>query len=189
MKLELSSSSVVQEFEYVKLAVNDENESIWRMPAIGAAPNSPTRKLPQFIGTGMHEIVIELMNEDDIDSELETIEVYFNRNEELLRIDDTETDSKVIYNDLARSLYEINEGVCKVSLVNRELRPQIKIIRKLLDDIENSQTLPYNYLGQELVQELICDVFEHRLLDTADTRTIQMLHVRHVSLTNEFSVF
>ena len=181
LKLEISSDSIAQEFEYVGLTVNDENESIWRMPAIGAAPHSSARKLPQFIGTGMHEIVIELMNEDGIDSELETIEVYFNRNEELLRIDDTETNSKVIYNDLARSLYEIKDGVCKVSLVNRELRQDLAIVRKLLDEIENSQTLPYAYLGQERVQELICDVFEHRSLDEADTQTIQTIYVRHVS--------
>lgn len=152
------------------------------MPAIGAAPSS--RPLPKFIGSGMHEIVIEHMEEDD--DELETIEVYFNRKEELLRIDDTETGSKMIYNARARSLYKINEGICTVSLVNREVPDEknLQLIRQLLDDIENSQTLPFNYLGTETVQELICDVFEHRSPgDEAGQFKIRMIYVKHVSLT------
>ena len=148
---------------------------------MGAAPNSPNRQLPKFIGTGMHEIVIESLNENDDTSELETIEVYYSRPEELLRIDNTDTDAKVIYKHLARSLYEINEGICEVSLVSRRLREDLKQFRKLLDDIENAQMLTYNYLGQEVIQQLICDVFEHRLIDTADKRTIQTIYVRHVS--------
>lgn len=155
------------------------------MPAIGAAPNSPNRPLPKFIGSGMHEIVIEHMDEDDIDiGELETIEVYFNRKEELLRIDDTETNSRMIYNGLARSLCQISDGICTMSLVNGEVPEEqnLKLIRQLLDNIENSQTLPFKYLGQEIVQQLICDVFEHRSVDDEKAETtIRVVYVKHVS--------
>ena len=171
----------MQEFEYIRLTPNDETESIWRMPAIGAAPSSPGRKLPQFVGTGMHQMVLELMNEDEDEAKLETTEVYFSRKEGLLRIHDTETDSKLIYNEQARSLYEVSDGICKVSLVDRESRQDLRQIRMLLDDIENSQSLPYNYLGQEMVQQLLCDVFEHRSIGTPDNKIIRTIYVRHVS--------
>lgn len=170
----------LREFHYLNLVVDEP--SIWRMPGIGAALNSRKRNLPKFVGTGMHEIVLEYLTDED---KVETIDLYFNRKEQLLRIDDTESDVKLIYNAQTRSIYNIKDGLCKMSLVKKDtnLPENIKHLFKLLDHIENSNKIVYNYLGQEIIGHVICDVFEFSSIDQeTNDKTVRLIYVRHVSL-------
>ena len=159
------------------------------MPSIGAALKS-FKKLPDFTGTGIHEIALEFVNESELEIEVEQIDIYFNRKEDLLRIDSVDAESKridkLIYNAKASSLYNINDGICKMSLVKAASLPKgiernLKYLRKLLDVIENTNKNEYRYLGQELIQHIICDVFEFSRVNEDEDRIVHVIYVRHVS--------
>lgn len=164
------------------------------MPPVGAALSvrDGNKKLPNYIGTGIHELSLEHYNEDE--DNLEAIDLYFDRNAQLFRLDIKDQDSKntLIYSALSRAMYEITNGICKISLARgKDNMPEnLKILNELLDDIELSHRKDYKYIGQAMVQEMLSDVYEFsREEKKGKVKIVNLIYVKHVSMLDVFNLF
>lgn len=115
---------------------------------------------------------------------IQRIDVYYDRNKRLIRVDNIETNERLIYDDDAKTIYRIEDGICSRQLVQtRDQKPpqDIRHLFDFLDEIEKSNERHFNFIGQEFVQDIICDVFELVNVDSSGTKKIQTIHLRHVS--------
>lgn len=183
LKLELNDDNFdyfdykKQEFEYYKFDANDSATALWREPSVGSGKGSKIYSR-FFFGTDVYALSLESWNED---YQLTKLSLYYDRKNGLLRLDSARGNEKLIYNVRTKSTYLLKDGICSWKLDSTVHPSQdIQHLLGLLGNIEDMNP-SYLYLGQQQVQETICDVYEKMKadLETSD-RDVTVIYVKKV---------